>query len=481
MGRFSWRILLPLAFSLALVLGAVCPALTDASAPIAVQISSTPIGKSTRYIGACEGNVDFEPADLVDLGINTYRIYGGMSRWELEEDDGVYGSPSIAQIKQNPNIIPWDRWDSVMSAPKTGSDYAFSKKLNDRDLWQGSARTIFEALKQNNIRPVITIRNVDSRYNPAWARRLNPPNSEADRNEWWEHVFATVYWLNVRNDYRVDDFEIHNEPDAPTLGWQGNQNDYFELVRIASEAIAYVYNTYLPERTFHIHAPKTRQDSRWPKQALASIPNYFDTVNVHNYSLDVSTYTRRVRNWIDKSELAYAPLWIGEWGTYTAGYSDLEFSLNLIKNLIRMSQPGYAHVYGSHLFSLYDWGHDRDFEGLINAQGDRTLSYYAFRMAIRALQGGRNVLQIASSDPSLTVMATQQDPSTTFLLLVNPQRRDRNIEAYFPNLTSAAQVIAWEFSQSNLDTPIATLNLEEGSLSFGLPAKSSRLIRISSS
>ncbi|TAF32972.1 MAG: hypothetical protein EAZ69_17140 [Oscillatoriales cyanobacterium] len=72
-----------------------------------IKFSGTAAGVSTRYIGAVEGNINFDLKDLQDLGINTYRIYGGMSRWESEDDDGKYGWPEISQIKANPNIINW--------------------------------------------------------------------------------------------------------------------------------------------------------------------------------------------------------------------------------------------------------------------------------------------------------------------------------------------------------------------------------------
>ena len=336
-----------------------------------------------------------------------------------------------------------------------------------------------ESLKQNNVLPVLSLRTVDPSRSPTWASRLNPPRSEGDWNEWWEHVFATVYWLNVRNDYQVDNFEISNEPNNPQQGWRGNQQDYFKLLQVASDAIAHVYTTYLPERTFHIHAPKTSGGSNWPKTALAEVPNYFDSVNVHTYNSDVSLYIKRVRNWMNQSALANALLWLGEWGTYTKGYNNLDFSLNLIQNLIRMSQPGESYVYGSHLFSLYDWGQSNGFEGLINAQGDRTLSYYAFRMAIRALQGGRDVLQITTSDPNLTALATQSDSSTIFLLLVNTEAGDRTIEANIPVLDPQAEVTSWEFSQTKLDTITQDTNVNGSLLSFQMAANSSRLIRVS--
>jgi hypothetical protein len=40
-------------------------------------------------------------------GITTYRIYGGMHRWEWQDDDGVYGSLTIAEIQATPNGINW--------------------------------------------------------------------------------------------------------------------------------------------------------------------------------------------------------------------------------------------------------------------------------------------------------------------------------------------------------------------------------------
>ena len=70
----------------------------------AITVSGTPWDMSTCYIGATEGNVRFNLADLQEAGITTYRIYGGMHRWEWQDDDGVYGSPTIAEIKANPNV-----------------------------------------------------------------------------------------------------------------------------------------------------------------------------------------------------------------------------------------------------------------------------------------------------------------------------------------------------------------------------------------
>jgi hypothetical protein len=445
---------------------------------IAIKIDRTVVGASTYYIGVCEGNVDFDEADITDLGINTYRIYGGMSRWEAEDDDGRYGLPTIAQIKANPAVISWKHWDEVMTQPKSGSDYGFSGV--GKDLWQGSARTIFETLKQKHIRPVLTLRNSDPGWSPAWALQLNPPRTEADWNEWWEHVFATVYWLNVRNDYRVDDFEIHNEPDNRQQGWGGSQDDYFELMRVASDAIAYVYRSYLPDRPFHIHAPKTIGGSQWPAAALATVPAYFDTVNVHNYDPDISAYVRQIRGWMRGTSHARSPLWLGEWGTYTEGYDNLTFSLSLLKNMIRASRPGNTYVYGSHLFSLYDWGREGGFKGLIDAKGDRRLSYYAFRMGIRALQGGRPVLLTTTSNPDVMAIATQDNQKQVYILLVNDSSKSQAIAADVSSLIRQGDAKLWEFSKKVRDEVVGQKRVNNGIMRLGIPAHASRLVMIRS-
>jgi hypothetical protein len=435
--------------SLAIALATSSLATPTPTRVASVQIDNQVLGVSSHYIGTCEGNVNFNRNDLIDLGVNTYRIYGGMSRWEPEDDDGIYGLPTIAQIKANPGIIPWQRWDNLMAHPPMDSDYAFSG--TPTDLWQGSAQTIFSTLKQALIRPVVTIRNSDPGWQPNWALQLNPPRTEGDWNEWWEHVFATVYWLNVRHDYQVDDWEIHNEPDNRQQGWGGNQQDYFKLVEVAQDAIAHVYSTYLPGRTFHLHAPITVGGSHWPADALASIPKAFDTMNFHTYAADVAADVRQVRSWIQAADREPMPLWLGEWGNYTGGYDDLEFSLNLIKNLIHMSQPGDTYVDGSHLFSLYDWGRKGDFKGLIDAEGDRRLSYYALRLGIRALQGGHPVLHSLVSNPNLTVIATQVDPDHLAVLMVNDLPQTIPADLDFSAFATAGQVKLWEFSRRTTD------------------------------
>ena len=441
-----------------------------------IKVDAMSQGVSTRYIGAVEGNVNFDRADLQDLGINTYRIYGGLSRWEPQDDDGIYGSPSIAEIKANPDVINWKRWDNAMTNPPNGSDYWWSGLPNE--IWQGNARTLFATLKDANIRPVLTIRNTDDSWHPDWALQLNPPRNEADWNEWWEHIFATVYWLNVRNDYQVDDFQIHNEPDVRQQGWGGTQADYFELVKVAKDAIDYVYTTYLPDRIYRIHAPVTIENSHWVHDALQSIPTFFDSIDIHNYANDTSSYIKQVHQWMDGTVHANSPVWLSEWGTYTDGYDNVDFSLNLIKNMIRASQPGDTYVYGSHIFSLYDWGREGGFEGLIDAEGKRRLSYYAFRMGIRALQGGRPVFLTTTSAPNVMVMTIQDNQQQTYMLLVSDASGTQHFTVDVSALVVQGEITLWEFSEQVHDEVVEQGSLNDGILELDMPPHASRLVRI---
>ena len=324
---------------------------------------------------------------------------------------------------------------------------------------------------------MVTIRNVDSVWNPSWALQLNPPRTKEDWNEWWEHVFATVYWLNVRNDYRVDDWEILNEPDYRLMGWGGTMADYFELVKVAKDAIDFVYKTYLPSRTYRIHGPKTVGGSNWPATALREIPNYFDTVNVHNYEADISNYTRKVRGWMNGTVRANAQLWVGEWGSYEISYNNLSLALNLIKNLIRGSQPGDNYIYGSHIFCLYDWGKPKVLEGLLGQSGKRRAGYYALRMGIRALQGGKTTFFPITNSSDLMAVATLDPSNNVYLLVVNDRAKSYTVNADISARIKAGNGTVWEFSSQKMDEIAGSLTLKGGNASFAVPGNSAILIK----
>ena len=474
-----------------IAMGALCTgsALLGVDAPqvalaatATVTVSGMQWGTSTCYLGATEGNVRFNITDLTDIGYNTYRVYGGMQRWEGQDDDGVYGQPTIAQIKANVNVINWAAWDNVMTTPPNNSDYWWSGTPGTT--WQGNARTIFQGLKDANIKPVLTLRNVDNNNNPAWAAVLNPPNSTDDWNEWWEHVFATVYWLNVRNDYRVDDYEVHNEPNNSGQGWAGTEADYDEFVHQTYDAIAYVYATYLPGRTFHVYAPVTTGGSSWPNTVMASAGQYFDRVDIHNYNSDISSYTAQVHGWMNANGKGSAQLWLSEWATYRGGYDGASLAVKtVVNNMIRGSRPGNDHIDGSHLFTFYDWdgfsGGFQNFEGLVDINGNRRATFYAVRLANRGLVGCRPTFQSTSNNTSVLAITTRDIAGAYYLLVTNASNKAVTVDANLSALlTTSSSRTVWEFSAANHDVVVGNPPMSAGHVTLNLPATSAQLLKV---
>jgi hypothetical protein len=456
------------------------PILTAHAASATITVAGTQWGSSTCYIGATEGNVRFNITDLQDAGINTYRVYGGMQRWEQQDDDGVFGSPSIAQIKANVNAINWTWWDNAMTTPPNGSDYWWS---GDANLWQGNARTIFSALQTAGIRPILTLRNVDNNDNPAWAAQLNPPNTTAAWNEWWEHVFATVYWLNVRNNYHVDDFEVHNEPDNTGQGWAGTLTDYYEFVHQTADAINYVYSTYLPGRTPHIYASVTKGGSSWPNSVMLNAGSYFDSVDIHNYNSDITSYTQQVHGWMNADGKATAPLWLSEWATYRGGYQNAGTGVKtIINNLIRGSRPGNDYIYGSHLFTFYDWdgfsGGFQNFQGLVGPTGTRLAGFYALRMGARALNGCKTTYQSTATNSNLLAITTKDAAGKVYLLVTNSAANTSyTVNADLSALLSSGTGTLYQFDATHNDVVNGSPVLSNGHVTLTIPGTTAILIQ----
>ncbi len=249
------------------------------------------------------------------------------------------------------------------------------------------------------------------------------------------------------------------------------------MVKVAKDAIDFVYKTYLPDRTYRIHCPKTIGGSNWPASALQEIPNYFDTVNVHNYDADISNYTRKVRGWMNGTVRANSQLWVGEWGTYEISYGDLSLALNLTKNLIRGSQPGDNYIDGSHIFCLYDWGKLGLAEGLLGDGGKRRAGYYALRMGIRALQGGKATFFPITNSSDLMAVATLDASKNVYLLVVNDRATSYTVNADISELIKTGNGTVREFSSQTMDEVVGSSRPKGGNASFALAGNSAILIK----
>lgn len=450
-----------------------------------IKVSGEQWGHSTRYIGADRGITNFDIRDFHDLGMNTYRYYGGMANWEYEDDDGQYGLPSIEAIKSDPGLVNWAWWDRTFTDPPEGSAYWYATEPGVG--WQGSMDKMLRDMKGAGVKPMISLRvqNAQRPIQPEWSARLNPPDTPEGRNEWWQHVFSVVYWMNVRNDYRVDDWEHGNEPNYYPQGWRGTIEDYWEFVKLTHDAIDHVYKKYLPGRTYQTYAPVVTTPNLangvryyWIREALRRVPEYFDHVDYHDFGDDPSGRINEVHQIMNEAGQGDRQLWLTEWGPNFKGadsFLKVSNGVLMIKNLIRMSWPGDQYVYGNHLVNLYD-SPTRPY--LIGPDGERRVTYYAMRMGIRALQGGRPTFESIASSPDIVSMTTQDDDGSINLLVTNSSpTRPYVVRADLSELADRAKGTLWEFSDAHHDRALGMRPLRHGETIFRLPQTGAVLIK----
>jgi hypothetical protein len=374
----------------------------------AITVHDTILGQTTTYIGATEAG-GFWIDDLNDLGINTYRLWTKMAElewWDDDDaatappwDDSEYGTPTIAQVKADSvngftNTVPWVWWDIRFTEPQT---------------WRCGIQTrqgIIAALEDNSILPIVVLRTYDNEGEPEqrpgaqWAPR--PPVTETFRNEWWEHCFATAYWLNVRNDYGVTHVEVLNEPDYVGQGWPeygGTTTEYVQLVLDAHDAISYA-NSFvgLP---VHIHAPVVADyGSLYVAYTLDNADAAVQVVDYHTYAPDVRPSILGISGTISSHnpDGVREPIWVSEWGALWSSYDTFNRAMLTADQLLTFSEE---EVEGVTIFNMTDWltATGQDY-GLVDLQDDGmggtlrvpTESYYAYRLMTRGLVDGKERL-----------------------------------------------------------------------------------------
>lgn len=429
-----------------------------------VTIPNTIIGQSPTSIGAVEACTRFNIADLLDWGAKNYRIYADMARFEPVDDDGVYGSPTIAQVKANPNIIPFAAWDAQFDRTDA---YFFEPGCSPLGT---SSRTILNTLQANGIRPILGLRVVDNKGTPLWAAPLNPPDTVADQNEWWEHVFAMVYTINVRYNLDVHDWEVHNQPDNFQQGWGGTQQDYIAFTQLTHDAIQYVYDTYLPGESFRLHAPVSTHADDWVTQTLIQNDAIVEVIDWHRYGppADQAMIVHDMIN-TNNSDGVHEQLHISEWGNLMnyngAGRGYAEWMMDF-------SRPA-SKVDFSSIFSMYDWGATTCCLGIVRADGTKTPTFYALRMVIRATQSAKNVYQINTS-VNRPMLATK-DPltGTLYFTIMNPGAQPISITLDVgAHLTTGTATFYEHDDVTFFDTQTGTGSIANGRITFSVPKRS---------
>src|SRR5258708_20853987 len=161
---------------------------------------------------------------------------------------------------------------------------------------------------------------------------------------------------------------------------------------------------------------------------------------------------------------ANARLWLSEWATYRGGYQNASKGVGLvITNLIRMSSPS-TYVYGSHIFTLYDWdgfsGGFQNFQGLINGAGTRLSSYYALRIATRALNGCKPTYQSHSTQSNLTAITPKNAAGPYSLLIAtNAANTSYTTTVNLSALKSTGTGTEWQYNATHNDGVVGTPSL----------------------
>lgn len=402
---------------IALILVTICvlaltfPAIAGKPPPVgsAIIIQNSVLGKTPEFYGTVEGG-HWNVADLVDCKMNSVRLYCDMSRIEPTDDDGVYGSPTIAQIKANPGIIPWSVWDA---------------RINDASLWGTgvSLGQIFADCAANGIQPLICIRTSDINMLPAWAPQ--PPFDDADRNEVWEFCFALAYWCNVRHNYGFIEWQSFNEPDRDSQGWIGTDDEYAEFVRIAWDGFIFANN--MAGLTTWNHAGNS---PGWgPLDAACRLSD--PEKNVDDYHYYKTSQVSQGQDAAQRDDLYGTDgvrdiLWNSEWGTYTSSYSGT-MGMTIADDLYEFATFDTTvgkHCRGTSIFVMWDWG---GYDGLVNADGSKNATYWAHRLMNRGLQGGKDRLQADGAGSGQ--IATRDANNIYYVVISNSATLTLNLSA----------------------------------------------------
>jgi|GEM_PF-1605698 len=417
---------------------------------------------SMKYIGSIEAATRFNTADMLDLGINSLKLYMGMPRVEMTDDDGVYGSPSIAQIKANPNIIPWAFWDNAFQCLCAYTDPDWGTAEPHALI---SIETVIAELRVAGIEPTIQLRIRGPADQPQWIPKV--PLTQADYNEFWEYAFAVMYWLNVRHNYQITKIEAMGEPDGGTYsGGPDNLALIYDNLYDAAHAV----NDPLGLPVI-LGAPINQsQHIEYIDYMLQRRDAKIDSVNYDDHSATQDAYARgywsRVMN--NNSDGILEPLVGTEWGPSLTGYSTVPKALPLIQSLIDQSQ---SDMLGSNLFSMYEGS---GWPGLVKADGTRVEGYYAMRLGIRALQDAKTLYNVTTTDTGRSYAASK-DTNNLYLLVLNLSNQDQTISANVSAHISSGTATIYEYSAAHKDTVVGTPALNAGAFSFAAPKNSAAL------
>ncbi len=436
--------------------------ISNNSAQENIVVEALPMGVSTQYMGVTIVPKLYDFNVFNDLGINTTRIFSSVEDFEPVDDNGIYGKPSIEEVKGNIDIIPWTTWDNAISS--------------------NGMKTFLDDAKVNNIKVILNLRIGAN----GWMSNI--PKTPEDDNEYWEHCAALAYWLNVRNDYKIDDYQLFNEPDQGIgQDFTGTKEDYVRIARLTKDALDFVYSHYLPGRKYETYGPVVSWANDWISDVLTKGGNLLSNVDFHQYA-SKTQFTDAIHgahNMMNTTGYAGLPLWMTEWGSYDFDLPNVRqnnsqsFSIKMINNIINMCAPGDDHVTG---WQYYTFGPGAYGDELLDENNTPRTVYYALRLAIRGLKGGKPVYNCNVSSDKLKAIAAKDEDGTIYLLVtdtisVNGHTVNIDLSALSPVVGSSSTIYRYDASNSDVQSVGSVVDVN-GIVQITIPLQGAVLLKV---
>jgi hypothetical protein len=213
----------------------------------------------------------------------------------------------------------------------------------------------------------------------------------------------------------------------------------------------------------------------------------FDVIDIHPYATSmprhVSTARRLSRESGTASYVRNYPIWTSEMGGYKSNQWDsLPLIIDtLVNNLIAGSTPGDSRVEGAALWRMYDGSSDS--WGLIKSNGSRRAGFYAMRLAVMALNGGKAVYPTQlSSSTNVRAITTREGSGSYNLLMTNRSsttsyKTQADVSALLASGNAELYLFNGSRKGSNSLTRLSAFRFSGGKLNLNLPPRSVVLVR----
>ncbi len=488
-------------------------------------VSNVPVAKTTQVIGT-NGPSEFWSTqkfnDLKDVGMNSYRIFLAHGHFERADDDGQYGSPTIAtfrsQIESQATL--------TLKRQKAEQLVKFSNLHGWVPAKMREMLRDFSSLPDFKTAMVIRI---SANWKPSNAVNWFPPGfpeisdckvngrlvtwaplTEADWNEAWVNAFASVYYFNVYlgSEYKVDLWGAHNEANHAVQGWCGTRKEYLKYIATVKNAVDFAYQQFLGNRAHDFMVgsfaltnaspetvvPRVYNWRAWacdlallPGSACSSItghqgltqqeltesgyiPSANDYYDIHPYGSNAGHSTQGLRTIIQSGPVRVAKIAMSEWADYGRDKVTPIWDSNRIlkivseigENMLRTSdssRPAYVDI--SHVWRLFEGNNTAD--GFVNRiTNERRAGFYAAQLLIPSLKGGKDVLSLSSNAnvENVSYLATKPNASSVEVFFTNTHPDGQRPITFDASAFSALnRATIYEFSKNRHGAEVQTPKL----------------------